>query len=93
MLALRAARRIIVAVIGGTLLVVALVLLFVPGPGIAVLLLALAVLSAEFAWARRWLHRLKDHAEAARRGLGSSGGADREGGDGASEEEGRSPGA
>lgn len=72
MLAFRTARRIVIAVIGGTLLVVALVLFVTPGPGIAVLALALAVLSAEFAWARRWLNKLKDGAEAARHGLANA---------------------
>ncbi len=55
----KAARRIAVAIVGTTLLLVGAVMMITPGPGVVVLLLALAVLSAEFAWARRWLKHLK----------------------------------
>ena len=58
----RVARRIVVAIVGATLLVVGVILIFTPGPAIVVLTLGLAVLSAEFAWARRWLHSLKSAA-------------------------------
>jgi len=54
------ARRIVVAVIGSTLLALGGVLLLVPGPGLLVLGLGLGVLALEFAWARRWLGRLRD---------------------------------
>lgn len=56
------ARRIAVAVIGATLLLIGLILLVVPGPGLLVLALGLAVLAAEFTWARRWLRRLRSKA-------------------------------
>lgn len=59
----RAARRVVVAVVGGTILLVGVALLFLPGPALVVLPLGLAVLAAEFAWARRWLHHLRDAAE------------------------------
>lgn len=55
----RLAKRIVTGVIGGTLLVVGAVLLLTPGPGILTILLGLAILAAEFAWARLWLRRLK----------------------------------
>lgn len=60
-----AARRIAVVVIGTTLLGVALVLVFTPGPAIVVLGVALAVFAIEFTWARRWLRKLKSAARAA----------------------------
>lgn len=53
------ARRVVAAVVGLTLLVVGVVLVFTPGPAILVLILGLATLSAEFAWARRWLRKLR----------------------------------
>ena|SRR5689334_4085170 len=53
------AKRIIVAVVGFTLLLLGFVLFFTPGPGFAVILLGLTVLGAEFLWARRLLKRLK----------------------------------
>jgi tellurite resistance protein TerC len=53
------ARRLVVAVIGGTLLAIGVVLLVVPGPGLLTISIGLGVLALEFAWARRWLRRLK----------------------------------
>lgn len=67
---LRAARRIVVSVVGGTLGLVGLILLVTPGPAFVVLSLALAVLAVEFAWARRWLRRLKDAATDTARRVG-----------------------
>jgi uncharacterized protein (TIGR02611 family) len=51
----RAARRGGVFLVGMTLLVAGAAMLVLPGPGIAVMLLGLVVLSAEFHWARRVL--------------------------------------
>lgn len=62
-------RKIAVTVVGGSLLVVGVVLLFLPGPGIAVILAGLAVLASEFAWAERRLERIRAAAKRAfRRG-------------------------
>jgi putative transmembrane protein PGPGW len=55
----RQAKRIIVAIIGFTLLCLGAVMLVTPGPGWAVIFLGLSVLAAEFVWARRLLKRLK----------------------------------
>lgn len=48
-------KRIVVAILGGTVLVIGLALLVLPGPAFVVLPLGLAILAIEFAWARRWL--------------------------------------
>ncbi len=62
------ARRVVVAVVGGTLLLIGAILLFVPGPGTVVIGVGLAVLAGEFAWARRWLRRAREAGlEVARR--------------------------
>lgn len=53
------ARRIIVIVIGGTLLLLGLALLVLPGPGVLVLLGGLGVLATEFVWAKVWLNKLR----------------------------------
>lgn len=67
----RAVRRGGVFLVGSALLVAGAAMLVLPGPGIAVMLLGLVVLSAEFQWAQRVLawarHRgryLKDQAQA-----------------------------
>jgi len=69
----RQARRIIVAVIGFTVLLVGIVMIVTPGPGWLVILLGLSILSAEFVWARRWLRRIKKTgSDLARTVLGES---------------------
>ena len=52
-------RRIIVAVIGGTVLLIGIALIVLPGPAFVVIPLGLGILSVEFVWARRWLKKLK----------------------------------
>lgn len=61
----RTARRVVVAVVGTTVLLLGVALLVLPGPAMIVIPIGLAILGAEFAWARHWLHRLRDGAEAA----------------------------
>jgi hypothetical protein len=58
-------RWVAVAAVGGTLVVVGLVLMVLPGPGIPLLILGLVVLASEFAWAQRTLHRVQRHSRAA----------------------------
>ena len=55
----KVARRIVVGVIGATLVLIGVALFVLPGPGVVVLAAGLGVLSLEFAWARRWLGRLR----------------------------------
>ncbi|WP_194410210.1 TIGR02611 family protein [Microbacterium cremeum] len=58
---LKAAYRTGVGVVGGTLAIVGLLLVPLPGPGWLVVFLGLAVLGTEFHWARRtaaWLKRM-----------------------------------
>jgi putative transmembrane protein PGPGW len=55
----RGAKRIVVFVVGGTVCLVGLLLLVLPGPGTLVLLLGLSLLATEFVWARVWLRRLR----------------------------------
>ena len=48
-------KRIVVMVIGGTVLAAGLALIVLPGPAFIVIPLGLAILAIEFAWAKRWL--------------------------------------
>jgi len=50
-------RKLIVAVIGSTLLLFGLALVVLPGPAVIVVPLGLALLATEFAWARRLIRR------------------------------------
>ena len=55
----RNVRRIVVLVVGGTVLLTGVVMLAAPGPGFLVILAGSAILLAEFAWARRLLKRTR----------------------------------
>jgi uncharacterized protein (TIGR02611 family) len=57
--------RIAFAGTGFLVCTIGLVMLVTPGPGIPVIVLGLAMLALEFAWAERWLERLMDRAEQA----------------------------
>ena len=60
---IRHAWRIVVLVVGSTVLLIGVALLVMPGPAFVVIPIGLAILATEFAWARRWLHRAKEAAE------------------------------
>ncbi len=53
------ARRIVIAVVGSTVLAVGIALIVLPGPAIVVIPTGLAILSVEFAWARMWLRKIR----------------------------------
>jgi Putative transmembrane protein (PGPGW) len=46
-------RKFIIALIGGTVLLIGIALIVLPGPAFIVIPLGLAILATEFAWARR----------------------------------------
>ena len=60
----RVARRIVVATVGATVLAIGLALTVLPGPAFVVIPIGLGILGLEFAWARRWLRKLRDGASA-----------------------------
>ena len=55
----RQARRLVIAVVGTSVLLIGVALLFLPGPAIVVIPAGLAILSIEFAWARNFLNRVR----------------------------------
>ncbi len=56
----KAARRIVVTLVGVTVLLIGIVLLVTPGPALLVIPIGLAILGLEWAWARRLLRAVKD---------------------------------
>lgn len=56
---LRTARRVVVGVIGGTVTLIGVALLVLPGPAFVVLPIGLSILATEFVWARRWLRKAR----------------------------------
>jgi len=59
---LRQARRLIVTVIGFTVLLIGVAMLVLPGPAVVVIPIGLAILATEFVWAERLLQRMKQTA-------------------------------
>jgi uncharacterized protein (TIGR02611 family) len=57
--------RVAFGIAGFMVLLAGVVMLFTPGPGVAVIVLGLTMLALEFAWAERALERLIDRAERA----------------------------
>ncbi len=54
------ARRIVVALVGSSVVLLGVIMLVTPGPALIVIPLGLAILAIEFVWARRWLQRLRE---------------------------------
>lgn len=53
------AKRLIVAIVGFTVLLIGLAMIVLPGPAFIVIPVGLGILAIEFAWARRLLKRVK----------------------------------
>ena len=54
------ARRLVVIVIGFTILVAGVAMIVLPGPAVVVIPVGLALLATEFVWARRLLDSVKE---------------------------------
>lgn len=67
----RNAKRVAVFVAGVVVLLAGFAMLVLPGPGLVVIILGLAILATEFAWAERALDTTKKKAKAAADGAKS----------------------
>lgn len=54
------ARKVIVGVIGFTVIGIGVAMIFLPGPAVVVIPAGLAILATEFIWARSLLQRVRD---------------------------------
>src|SRR5262245_6097863 len=61
----RSSKRAVVFVVGVALLTVGLIMMVTPGPGLVAIVLGLAVLATEFAWAQHLLEQARHQAEKA----------------------------
>jgi len=61
----RTARRIAVGVIGASVVAVGVAMIVLPGPAFIVIPAGLAILSLEFAFARRWLRAIREQSQGA----------------------------
>jgi len=64
------AKRLVVIVIGFTILAAGVAMIVLPGPAIIVIPVGLAVLATEFIWARKLLVAVKERIERMRKGNG-----------------------
>ncbi len=53
-------KRIIVTIIGFTLLIIGIAMMILPGPALLVIPLGLAILASEYIWARRLMKKIKN---------------------------------
>lgn len=56
---LRHIKKILVLIIGGTVLLIGIILIFLPGPSFLVIPAGLAILAIEFSWARKLLQKVR----------------------------------
>jgi tellurite resistance protein TerC len=61
------ARRIAISLVGGTVLLLGIVMIVTPGPAFVFIPAGLAILGLEYAWARYWLKRVKEKARSVMR--------------------------
>jgi tellurite resistance protein TerC len=59
----KVAKRIVIGVVGGSVLLVGVAMIILPGPAFVVIPVGLGILSLEFAWARSWLGKIKSKAQ------------------------------
>ncbi len=64
----KAARRVVITVVGVSVILIGLALLVLPGPAFIVIPIGLAILSLEFAWARHWLQKIREKTTEAIKG-------------------------
>jgi tellurite resistance protein TerC len=62
-------KRFVIAITGGTVVLLGIAMIALPGPAVVVIPAGLAILATEFLWARRALHRCKGMAAKARQNL------------------------
>ena len=53
-------RRVVIAIVGFTVILIGIIMIATPGPAIVVIPLGLAILATEFLWAKRLLKKVKD---------------------------------
>jgi tellurite resistance protein TerC len=54
-----AARKILIGLMGGTVLLIGIIMIVTPGPALIVIPAGLAILATEFAWARHYKDKIE----------------------------------
>jgi tellurite resistance protein TerC len=53
-------KKCVVAIMGGTVLLIGIIMIVTPGPAVIVIPAGLAILATEFAWARHYKEKLEE---------------------------------
>ncbi len=57
---LKQLKRILIAIIGGTIVVIGLFMIVLPGPAFIVIPLGLSILATEFIWAKKMIEKFRN---------------------------------
>ena len=63
---IRNVKRLIIVIVGGSVLLIGVALIVLPGPAFLVIPAGLAILATEFLWARNLLNKVRDKANQAK---------------------------
>lgn len=58
-LTLKSVKKLIVAIIGFTILIIGIFMIILPRPAFIVIPLGLAILATEFVWAKKWFDKMR----------------------------------
>ena len=59
-------KKILIGLVGGTVLILGIIMLVTPGPAVVVIPIGLAILATEFAWAKHYKDKLEEKWHALR---------------------------
>lgn len=60
---LKQLKRILIAIIGGTIVLIGVAMIVLPGPAFIVIPVGLSILATEFVWAKKLIEKFKDKFE------------------------------
>ena len=60
---MRHVKKIVVLIVGGTILLIGIIMIFLPGPSCIIIPAGLGILAVEFAWARGLLKKARHAAD------------------------------
>lgn len=66
---IRHAKRLLIAVVGFTILAIGLAMVILPGPAVVVIPIGLGILATEFLWARKLLKNINNKFQTRKRGM------------------------
>ncbi|OLS24788.1 MAG: hypothetical protein HeimC2_20930 [Candidatus Heimdallarchaeota archaeon LC_2] len=65
-------RRIVILIMGLTIVFIGVLLLILPGPGVVTIIFGLTLLASEFYWAKNWLKKVEQGIDSVKNRITSS---------------------